>query len=102
MLLAAENSLRLGTNWVDYLLIATYFAFVLGIGIMARRAVSSSLDFFLSGRSLPAWVTGLAFISANLGAVEIMGMSANGAEIGLPTVHYFCCLLYTSPSPRDS
>ena len=56
---------------------------------MARRQVSDSLDFFLSGRSLPAWVTGLAFISANLGAVEIMGMSANGAEIGLPSVHYF-------------
>ena len=63
--------------------------FVLGIGIMARRSVSSSLDFFLSGRSLPAWVTGLAFISANLGAVEIIGMSANGANFGLPTVHYF-------------
>ncbi len=56
---------------------------------MARRQVSGSLDFFLSGRSLPAWVTGLAFVSANLGAVEIMGMSATGAEIGLPTVHYF-------------
>ena len=89
MILAADSSLRLGTNWVDYFLIAVYFAFVLGIGIMARRAVSSSLDFFLSGRSLPAWVTGLAFISANLGAVEIMGMSANGAEFGLSTVHYF-------------
>ena len=63
--------------------------FVLGIGVMARRSVSDSIDFFLSGRSLPAWVTGLAFISANLGAVEIMGMSANGAEFGLPTVHYF-------------
>ncbi|MGI8434636.1 MAG: sodium:solute symporter family protein [Nocardioidaceae bacterium] len=90
MLLAAgDSALRLGTNWVDYLLIAIYFVFVLGIGIMARRAVSSSLDFFLSGRSLPAWVTGLAFISANLGAVEIIGMSANGAQFGIPTVHYF-------------
>ena len=74
---------------VDYLIIFLYFAVVLGIGLLARRQVSDSLDFFLSGRSLPAWVTGLAFISANLGAVEIMGMSANGAEIGLPTVHYF-------------
>jgi SSS family solute:Na+ symporter len=74
---------------VDYLIIALYFAFVLGIGLMARRQVSDSMDFFLSGRSLPAWVTGLAFISANLGAVEIMGMSANGAEFGLPAVHYF-------------
>ena len=89
MILAANASLRLDANWVDYTLIGLYFVFVLGIGLMARRSVSSSLDFFLSGRSLPAWVTGLAFISANLGAVEIMGMSANGAEIGMATFHYY-------------
>jgi solute:Na+ symporter, SSS family len=76
-------------NWLDYVLVALYFAFVLGIGFMARRSVSDSIDFFLSGRSLPAWVTGLAFISANLGAVEIMGMSASGAQFGISTVHYF-------------
>ncbi len=76
-------------NFVDYAILATYFVFVLGIGVLARRHVSDSVDFFLSGRALPAWVTGLAFISANLGAVEIMGMSASGAEFGLPTVHYF-------------
>jgi solute:Na+ symporter, SSS family len=89
MILAAQAQLRLDANWVDYCLIALYFVFVLGIGILARRSVSTSLDFFLSGRSLPAWVTGLAFISANLGAVEIIGMSANGANFGIPTVHYF-------------
>ncbi len=89
MVLAASTELRLDTNWVDYVLIATYFVFVLGIGLLAKRSVSSSIDFFLSGRSLPAWVTGLAFISANLGAVEIIGMSANGAQFGIPTVHYF-------------
>jgi solute:Na+ symporter, SSS family len=86
---AADTSLRLDASAVDYALIAVYFAFVLGIGYMARRAISDSLDFFLSGRSLPAWITGLAFISANLGAIEIMGMSANGAQYGMPTVHYF-------------
>src|SRR3954462_2346664 len=89
MVLAADTQLRLDANAVDYILIALYFVFVLGIGLLARRSISSSLDFFLSGRSLPAWVTGLAFISANLGAVEIMGMSANGAQFGIPTVHYF-------------
>jgi SSS family solute:Na+ symporter len=89
MVLAATGQLRLDANWVDYLIVAVYFAFVIGIGIMAKRSVSTSIDFFLSGRSLPAWVTGLAFISANLGAVEIMGMSANGAQFGIPTVHYF-------------
>jgi SSS family solute:Na+ symporter len=85
----ASSLLRMDANWVDYLLIALYFVFVLGIGLAARASVSSSIDFFLSGRSLPAWVTGLAFISANLGAVEIMGMSANGAQFGMPTFHYY-------------
>ena len=86
---AVRTATLIDASPVDYLILATYFVFVLGIGLIARRSVSDSLDFFLSGRSLPAWVTGLAFISANLGAVEIMGMSANGAQIGIATVHYF-------------
>ncbi|ROS75391.1 sodium:solute symporter family protein [Cellulomonas sp. PhB143] len=85
----ADDVLKLDASAVDYGLVALYFVFVLGIGLLARRQVSTSLDFFLSGRSLPAWVTGLAFISANLGAVEIMGMSANGAQIGMATMHYY-------------
>ncbi|MGY2081279.1 sodium:solute symporter family protein [Modestobacter sp. SYSU DS0657] len=89
MVLAADETLRLDANVVDYLLVVAYFAVVLLIGFAARRRVSDSLDFFLSGRSLPAWVTGLAFISANLGAVEIIGMSANGAQFGMATFHYF-------------
>ncbi len=87
-MLAATN-LRLDTTWVDYSLVAFYFVIVLGIGVLARRSVSSSMDFLLSGRSLPAWVTGLAFISANLGAIELIGMVANGVQYGLPTVHYY-------------
>jgi SSS family solute:Na+ symporter len=83
------DDLRLDASFVDYLLVAAYFVVVLMIGAAARRRVSDSLDFFLSGRSLPAWVTGLAFISANLGAVEIVGMSANGAQYGMSTMHYF-------------
>jgi SSS family solute:Na+ symporter len=83
------DDLRLDAGFVDYLLVAVYFGVVLAIGLAARRRVSDSLDFFLSGRSLPAWITGLAFISANLGAVEIVGMSANGAQFGMATMHYF-------------
>lgn len=83
------EGLRLDASWVDYVIVAVYFAFVLGIGWAAKSKVSSSIDFFLSGRSLPAWVTGLAFISANLGAVEIVGMSANGVQYGFETMHYF-------------
>ncbi len=89
MVLAAGDTLRLNARFVDYAMVAIYFAFVLLIGVAAKRRVSTSIDFFLSGRSLPAWVTGLAFISANLGAVEIIGMSANGAQYGMPTMHYF-------------
>src|SRR5919112_1739010 len=84
-----DGSLKLDASFVDYLLVAAYFAVVLLIGFAARRRVADSLDFFLSGRSLPGWVTGLAFISANLGAVEIVGMSANGAQYGMSTMHYF-------------
>jgi len=89
VVLAAGDTLRLNARFVDYAMVAIYFAFVLLIGVAAKRRVSTSIDFFLSGRSLPAWVTGLAFISANLGAVEIIGMSANGAQYGMPTMHYF-------------
>ncbi|CAL9546738.1 hypothetical protein SUDANB145_04336 [Streptomyces sp. enrichment culture] len=85
--LAAE--LRLPTNWLDYTILAIYFVVVLGIGLAARRSVKTSLDFFLSGRSLPAWVTGLAFVAANLGATEILGMAANSAQYGVYTTHWY-------------
>lgn len=85
--MAAE--LRLPTNWLDYMILGIYFVVVLGIGFAARRSVKTSLDFFLSGRSLPAWITGLAFISANLAATEILGMAANSAQYGAYTVHWY-------------
>jgi SSS family solute:Na+ symporter len=85
----AASSLRLNLDLFDYLILALYFITVLGIGFAARRAISTSADFFLSGRSMPAWVTGLAFVSANLGALEIIGMAANGAQYGLLTLHYY-------------
>ncbi|MGW5559942.1 sodium:solute symporter family protein [Micromonospora sp. NPDC003944] len=84
-----DGGLRLNMNGLDYLILALYFVTVLGVGFAARRAIRTSVDFFLSGRSLPAWVTGLAFVSANLGALEIIGMAANGAQYGVMTVHYY-------------
>jgi SSS family solute:Na+ symporter len=83
------NDLRLDTDFVDYAILATYFLVVIGVGFAAKRLIKSSLDYFLSGRSLPAWITGLAFISANLGALEVIGMSANGAQYGVATVNYY-------------
>ena len=88
MTVLAEG-LRLKLDIFDYLILILYFATVLGVGFAVRRAIRTSADFFLSGRSMPAWVTGLAFISANLGALEIIGMAANGAQYGIMTVHYY-------------
>ncbi|MEO7962308.1 MAG: sodium/solute symporter, partial [Gemmatimonadaceae bacterium] len=74
---------------LDYVVMAIYFAVVLGIGWALRRKMRTSTDFFLSGRSLPPWVTGLAFLSANLGAQEVIGMGASGAKYGIATSHFY-------------
>lgn len=74
---------------VDYAILILYFTFILGIGWMLKRHVADSKDFFLSGRSIPAWVTGLAFVSANLGAQEVIGMAASGAKYGIMTSHFY-------------
>ena len=74
---------------IDYAILLVYFVFVLGIGWFLRRSVKSSDDFFLSGRSIPAWIAGLAFLSANLGAQEVIGMAASGAKYGIMTSHFY-------------
>ena len=74
---------------IDYLLMIVYFAVVLVVGWMLRRSTRTSTDFFLSGRSIPSWVAGLAFISANLGAQEVIGMGASGAKYGISTAHFY-------------
>lgn len=74
---------------IDWLIMLVYFAFVLGIGFALKRYMRTSNDFFLAGRSIPAWVCGLAFISANLGAQEVIGMGASGAKYGIITSHFY-------------
>ena len=74
---------------IDYVILTVYFAFVLGIGWVLKRQTKTSEDFFLSGRSIPAWVAGLAFLSANLGAQEVIGMAASGAKYGIATSHFY-------------
>jgi SSS family solute:Na+ symporter len=78
-----------GLAVVDYAIIAVYFAFVLGVGWLVRRSVRTSKDFFEAGRRTPAWVAGLAFVSANLGAQEVIGMGASGAKYGIATAHFY-------------
>ena len=74
---------------VDWAIMMLYFVFVLGIGFALKRYMKTSKDFFQAGRALPAWICGLAFISANLGAQEVIGMGASGAKYGLETAHFY-------------
>jgi SSS family solute:Na+ symporter len=76
-------------SYIDWLIMLVYFSFVLGIGFALKRYMRTSNDFFLAGRSIPAWVCGLAFISANLGAQEVIGMGASGAKYGIVTSHFY-------------
>src|SRR5437016_10606686 len=65
---------------IDWLILLLYFMFVLGIGVALKGRTKTSTDFFLAGRAIPAWVWGLAFLSANLGAQEVIGMGASRSE----------------------
>ncbi len=76
-------------HFVDYAIIAIYFVFVLGIGFALRGQMKTSEDYFLSGRSIPGWITGLAFMSANLGALEVIGQAANAAKYGMYVNHFY-------------
>ena len=74
---------------VDYAIIGLYFLFVIGIGFLLKKRIKTGNDFLMSTRNIPLWITSLAFISANLGAQEVLGMAANGAKYGLYTAHFY-------------
>jgi len=86
---SVASSININLTPVDYLILGLYFVFVIGIGIALKRYMKGSSEFFQSGRAIPAWVTGLAFLSANLGAQEIIGMAASGAKYGIMTSHFY-------------
>ncbi|MDQ5967330.1 MAG: Sodium:solute symporter family protein, partial [Cyanobacteriota bacterium erpe_2018_sw_39hr_WHONDRS-SW48-000098_B_bin.30] len=81
---------------IDYLIVVVYFVFVLGVGFKLKKNMKTAEDFLLAGhhsgkgaQGIPSWVTGLAFLSANLGAIEVMGMAANAAQYGIMTAHFY-------------
>ena len=76
-------------EWIDYAIMIIYFMFVLGIGWVLKRYMKDANAFLEAGRSMPAWVAGLAFISTNLGALEVMGMAGSGAKYGMLTTHFY-------------
>ncbi len=88
-LLAAAAAPKIDLHTVDYLILLVYILVVVGIGFVLKKHVKSASDFLTSGRSIPVWVTGLAFLSANLGAQEVIGMAASGAKYGIMTSHFY-------------
>lgn len=81
--------MNLSLNAIDYVIIGIYFLFVVGIGFLLKKKIKTGNDFLMSNRNIPLWITSLAFISANLGAQEVLGMAANGAKYGLYTAHFY-------------
>jgi len=76
-------------HFADYLVILIYFVFVVAVGVIIKKKITSSNDFLNSNKSIPLWITSIAFISANLGAQEVLGMVASGAKYGIMTVHFY-------------
>ena len=79
----------IGLSLIDWVMIAVYFGFVLGIGVYLRKFTTSQEDFFLAGRRNSSWVAGLAFLSANLGALELLGMTGNTFKYGMYVAHFY-------------
>src|SRR5664279_4529797 len=83
------NVVVLKLELIDYCVLALYFLFVIGIGWRLRKSVTSAGEFLTSGRKVPVWITGLAFLAANMGAQEVIGMCASGAKYGIMTAHFY-------------
>ena len=84
-----SDPLHIKLEFIDYLVIAIYFAFVIAVGYRLKKYMVSSKDFLLAGKSIPTWATGIAFMAANLGAIEVMGMTGMVANYGILTAHFY-------------
>ncbi|MCX6560123.1 MAG: sodium:solute symporter family protein [Candidatus Aminicenantes bacterium] len=79
----------IGLHFVDWFIILFYFVFIIGLGFYLKRYTKSEEDFFLAGRRNSSWVAGLAFLSANLGALELLGMTGNTYKYGMSVAHFY-------------
>jgi len=84
-----ETGAQFTLGWIDWAIIGIYVVFTISIGFILKRYMKSSQQFLMAGKSIPAWITGLAFISTNLGALEVIGMAASGAKYGWITCHFY-------------
>src|SRR5919202_3561804 len=89
LLLQAAPARLISLSFPDLLIIAIYFAFVLGIGFYLKSYTKTGEDFFLAGREMTAWVAGLSFLAANLGSLELMGWAAAAYQYGILATHWY-------------
>ena len=89
LLAGAVPNRLISLNWVDLAIIVVYFAAVLAIGYYLKERASTGEDFFLAGREMTAWVAGLSFLAANLGALELMGWAAAAYQYGILATHWY-------------
>jgi Sodium:solute symporter family len=88
----------------DVAIIIVYFAMVLGVGVYLKRYAKSGNEFFLAGREMTVWVAGLSFLSANLGAIELLGWAASAYEYGIQAAHFLLGCRFSGhghPGPGD-
>ncbi len=95
-MLFATPSRLISLSLPDLLIIIFYFVMVLGIGLYLKRYANTSKDFFLAGREMSAWVAGLSFLSANMGALELMGWAAAAYQYGLLAAHFYWIAAFPS------
>ncbi|HKJ32723.1 MAG TPA: sodium:solute symporter family protein [Balneolales bacterium] len=88
-LFAAQTTSIVNLGWGDMLIIILYFLLVLGIGYYLKKFTKTGEGFFLAGRNMTAWIAGLAFISANLGSLELMGWAASAYQYGILATHWY-------------
>jgi solute:Na+ symporter, SSS family len=88
-LLIFTSSTLVHLSPVDLVIIVFYFALVLGIGLYLKGQANTGEDFFMAGREMTAWVAGLAFLSANLGSLELMGWAGNSYKYGILAAHWY-------------
>ncbi len=88
-LLLVGSKRLLSLSGVDMAIVAIYFVAVLAIGFYLKGKTATGEDFFLAGREMTAWIAGLSFVSANLGALELMGWAAAAYQYGILATHWY-------------
>jgi solute:Na+ symporter, SSS family len=84
-----DSSRLVHLSTIDFFIIVFYFVLVLAIGFYLKERSNTGEDFFMAGREMTAWIAGLSFLSANLGALELMGWAGAAYQYGILAAHWY-------------